>query len=298
MIELAGVIKNFGRLSVLKEVSLSIGEGERVALVGQNGSGKTTLIRCLLGLYQCEGSVEVFGKNPRRSRQEVLAQIGFVPQQSPGIRATVGEFLLATTRLCGIEIEPIATVAENLGLSIPDIQKRAFHALSGGMKQKLLIAVALARRPRLLIMDEPAANLDPLSRAAFFQELDKLDPDTTMLLSSHRIDEISRLVTRLVELDSGRFVVDDIVSVDHGGLGGEFTCEISFREMSPHIRDTLLEWGLQAGSDGSPVSSDSSDEQLLWRGRIPAADQFRFVCVIARWSGLVQSFNLREASND
>jgi len=287
MIDVQGLVKDFGKQHVLKQLSLKVGEGERLALVGQNGSGKTTLIRCLLGLYECEGNLRVFGKDPRKLRQEVLAEVGFVPQQAPGIRASVSEFLLATTRLCGITREPIEEVAAHLGLSLPDISNKAFHALSGGMKQKLLISIALARKPRLLIMDEPAANLDPLARAAFFEELEKLDPSTTILLSSHRIDEISGLVTRLIELDSGKLVLDDLVSVDRTNLGTQMQCALRFRTISPNITTTLNEWGLQA----------AHDNPCHWSGQIAASDQFRFVCEIARWSGLVQEFGLEEIPN-
>lgn len=285
MIEVERLVKSFGRHRVLDEISLEIEPGERIALVGQNGSGKTTLIRCLLGLYKSSaGRVSVLGCDPRVDRQEVLAKVGFVPQIAPGIRSSVGEFLLATTRICGVELEPIVELAQNLGLSLRELSGRAFHALSGGMKQKLMISVALARRPRLLIMDEPAANLDPSARAAFFEELAKLRGDTTMLLSSHRIDEISGLVTRLVELDSGKVMLDDLVVVDHDAVGTRLACELSFQQIEAHVAKTLQEWGLQP------------DENVpnRWRGEISAADRFRFVCLIARWSGLVKTFKLEE----
>lgn len=283
MIQIEGLTKRFGAQLVLNQLALNVEAGERIALIGQNGSGKTTLIRCILGLYSCDGALRVLGKAPRQARQELLTQIGFVPQQAPGIRSSVSEFLLATTRLCGVDGAAIMAVAERLGLSIPQISQKAFYALSGGMKQKLLISIALARRPKLLIMDEPAANLDPIARAAFFSLLEELDPTTAMLLSSHRIDEVSGLVTRLIELDAGRLVLDDLVSVQSRSLGARLRCSLKFSEAHAHVLEALAAWGLSSMDDGR-----------RWEGLIAAHDQFRFVCLIARWSGLIERFNMEE----
>ena len=285
MIELQNVVKAFRRNRVLDGISLNIDEGERIALIGQNGSGKTTLIRCLLGLYAVDaGDVAVLGRDPRVARESVLGEVGFVPQLAPGIRSTVGEFLRATTQICDVTGSSIVEVAQRLGLDLTKISGRAFFALSGGMKQKLLIAIALARRPRLLIMDEPAANLDPTARARFFSELEQLDAATTVILSSHRIDEISQLVTRLVELDSGKIVLDDLVSVHSVHRSDYLSCTLALHQANVHVASILSEWQL----------TSDNEEQTRWVGRIAAADRFRFVCLLARWSGLLQDIRLSE----
>jgi ABC-2 type transport system ATP-binding protein len=90
--------------------------------------------------------------------------------------------------------------------------KKPFLKLSGGMKQKLLVAFALGRNPKILLMDEPSANLDPKAREVFFDYLKNFDKDTLMILSSHRISEISALVNRAVEMDLGEVVSDKIIS--------------------------------------------------------------------------------------
>lgn len=288
MINAQRVTKRFGQLEALSSLALRVEPGERIALTGHNGSGKTTLMRCLLGLYACEGQLEVLGLDPRADRQAVLAQVGFVPQQSPGIRAPVGEYLHAVHRLCGVDRQAVHRVAGELGLEIEPIRGKAFHALSGGMKQKLLIAVALAREPKLLIMDEPAANLDPVARAAFFRALGRVSPDTTVLLSSHRVDEISELVTRLVELDSGKVVLDDLVSVDRGRGHRTLRCHITVRDRSDHMVAALEQWGL------APIEPGSDQ----WRGQIAGADRFRFLCAAARWSGMVSQFQIEEENDE
>lgn len=288
MIQARSVTKRFGKLEALAGLSLSVEPGERIALIGHNGSGKTTLMRCLLGLYACEGDLKVLGLDPRSDRQQVLAEVGFVPQQAPGIRAPVGEYLRALNRLCGVEKSAVKRITDELGLDLSAIESKAFHALSGGMKQKLLISVALARRPRLLIMDEPAANLDPVARAAFFQALWRVGQDSTVILSSHRVDEVSELVTRLVELDSGRVVLDDVVSVDHARSQRQLRVEIGLRQHNAHVVDALRQWGL----------APAPDQPDRWSGQIAGADRFRFLCAVARWSGAVTQTNIQENEDD
>jgi ABC-2 type transport system ATP-binding protein len=208
MISISNLHKTFRGQSILRDVTLTIGPGERIALVGQNGSGKTTLIRCLLGLYNFEGSIQFYGKSPRTDRIAVLHNVGFVPQHPPGLRLTVSEYIATVTHLTGCAAKDINELADRLDLRVSDHINKPFAMLSGGMKQKLMIAAALARKPSLLIMDEPAANLDPRARAKFFESLQSLPSDTTMLLSSHRIDEITGLVTRLIEMDHGDITID------------------------------------------------------------------------------------------
>ncbi|MBK8011708.1 MAG: ABC transporter ATP-binding protein [Deltaproteobacteria bacterium] len=280
-----GLKKRFGTHEVLRTLDLEIAAGERVALIGQNGLGKTTLLRCLLGLYTGDGVLTVGGLDPRRDRREVLRFVGFVPQLPPGIRATVAQYLHVVTRLCEVTSAAIRDTCETLGLTIDDLAHKPFYALSGGMKQKLLIGVALARRPRLLILDEPAANLDPRARGAFFEALSRLDESTTMLLTSHRVDELSGLVTRLVELDSGEVVLDDVVAAAPA-LDRTLACSLTLERIEPSVEKTLREWGLQ------PNSSDDS----TWQGQVSAVDRFRFLALLTRWSGLVRAVRIEESN--
>lgn len=280
IIEARGVNKRFGRQPVLQDLDLDVRATERVALVGHNGSGKTTLIRCLLGLYRHSGRVSVLGRSPRRARTDVLAEVGFVPQLPPAIRVSVDEYLSLVRSVCGLPEEDVLTRARELGLDVDAVRRRAFAALSGGMKQKLLIAVAIARRPKLLVLDEPGANLDPMSRAVFFQQLSHLSEDTTMLLSSHRVDELAGLVTRVVELDAGRKVLDDVVALTSSkDLDEVFRCRIELAEAPVSVRRTLGEWGFTR--DGE-----------VWSGTVAAPDRFRFMALVTRWSGLVRDVHL------
>jgi len=208
MIVIENLVKTFRRVQVLDGIGLSVEAGERVALIGSNGAGKTTLIRCLLGEYTCNGVVRVADMNPREHRSEVLKQIGFVPQLPPPLKMPVGQLIEFSAALCGVAPARMIGIAEELGLNVAAVQSRQFLRLSGGMKQKLLIAIALGRDTRVLLMDEPAANLDPEARGIFFDLLAKRQEDTTMLISCHRLSEMTAIITRVVEMDMGRVMLD------------------------------------------------------------------------------------------
>ncbi|MDR2924724.1 MAG: ATP-binding cassette domain-containing protein [Azoarcus sp.] len=208
MIFIENLAKTFRRARVLDGIGLSVGQGERVALIGANGAGKTTLIRCLLGEYTCSGTVRVGGMNPRQHRSEVLGKIGFVPQLPPPLKMPVGQLIEFSASLCGVAPSRMNGIAGELGLDVAAVRSRQFLRLSGGMKQKLLIAIALGRDTHVLLMDEPAANLDPDARRIFFDLLAQRQENTTMLISCHRLSEMAGIITRVVEMDMGRVTVD------------------------------------------------------------------------------------------
>ena len=225
MIQFNNVAKTFRRARVLDGITLNIGLGERVALIGSNGAGKTTLIRCLLGEYTFDGTVAINGLDPRSNRTVVLGKIGFVPQLPPPLKMPVGQLIEFSAALCGTDPLRIHAIAKRLGLDLESILARQFVRLSGGMKQKLLIAIALGRDAKVLVMDEPAANLDPEARKIFFDLLAERLEDATMIISSHRLDEVSALVNRVIEMDMGKVVLDDKVA-DAISLTATLTCRI------------------------------------------------------------------------
>ena len=153
MIKFTNVVKDFRRARVLDGINLDIGIGERVALIGSNGAGKTTLIRCLLGEYTYGGEVAINGLDPRSNRTQVLGNIGFVPQLPPPLKMPVGQLIDFSASLCGTDPLRIHAIAKRLGLAIEEILSRQFVRLSGGMKQKLLIAIALGREAKVLVMN-------------------------------------------------------------------------------------------------------------------------------------------------
>lgn len=281
-IRVRGLVKSFQRARVLDGLDLDVSPGERIALVGANGAGKTTLIRCLLGEYVHEGMVEVDGLDPRAHRTRVLGRVGFVPQLPPPLRMPVGQLLDFAADVCRTDRAPMEAVSGRLGLDARSVWGRPFSKLSGGQKQKLLIAVALGRHCDLLVLDEPAANLDPQARGAFFELLAEREPRTTMLLSSHRVDEVAALVHRVVELDRGRVVLDDRV-VGEGSLGAVVHCRVVLTRPVDAVTRTLGAWGLAPGGSAQ-----------RFEGVIAAADRLRFLGALARYAGLLREVHLEE----
>lgn len=281
MIRLKALTKVFKRLKVLDALELNVAEGERIALVGSNGAGKTTMIRCMLGEYTFAGSAEIDGKNPRKARREVLKKVGFVPQLPPPLKMPVKELLRFSAAVSGTKVKAIEDVATRLGLDVKAFAHQPFFKLSGGQKQKLLIAIALGREAELLIMDEPAANLDPEARHTFFSLLAERAAKATMIISSHRLDEVAALVNRVIELDRGKVVLDDKVA--DAPLTGVLACSISLRRADPAIAKALGEWGFTASAEG-----------VEWAGTVAGADRLRFMGMLSRYVGLLVRVSLEE----
>ena len=282
MIQFKNIAKTFRKARVLDGISLDIGIGERVALIGSNGAGKTTLIRCLLGEYTHVGSVAINGLDPRNNRTAVLGSIGFVPQLPPPLKMPVGQLINFSASLCGTDPQRIHAIAKRLGLDVDAILSRQFVRLSGGMKQKLLIAIALGREAKVLVMDEPAANLDPEARKIFFDLLAERLDDATMIISSHRLDEVSALVNRVIEMDMGKVVLDDKVA-DAVTLTARLACRVVLSRFEPAFAKAMDGWKLR-----------SSDDNRIWEGEIAGPDRLRFLGIISRYTALVSDLSLSE----
>jgi ABC-2 type transport system ATP-binding protein len=282
MIQFEAVEKRFRRQRVLAGIDLTIERGHRVALVGSNGAGKTTLIRCLLGEYLHEGRVLVDGLSPREHRREVLARIGFVPQLPPPLRMPVGRLVRFAASLCDADPEHIDAVAARLGLDLDGFRNQPFVKLSGGQKQKLLIAVALGRAADILVLDEPAANLDPEARRVFFEMLAERQSSAAMLISSHRLDEVAALVNRVIELDQGRVVLDDRVA-DLVDLASRLACTLRLTRPDEAFARAIAAWGFTPGQGG-----------IDWRGSVAGPDRLRFLGLLSRYAALLSSIHWDE----
>ncbi len=285
MIHIHNLHKRLGRRDVLQGLNLEITRGQRVALIGSNGAGKTTLIRCLLGEYTREGDISLVGRDPRRFRTEVLRHVGFVPQLPPPLKMPVGQLIRYVASVCGADSTQIVDVAARLGFDAERFRHHPFVRLSGGQKQKLLIATALGRDADLLILDEPAANLDPEARSTFFELLAERQRDAVMLISSHRLDEVAALVNRVVELDQGKIVLDDRVA-DSVDLTSRLNCEIRLSRPEKAFAKAITAWGFADLGHG-----------VAWRGTVAGADRLRFLGVLSRYAALIAALELRETAD-
>lgn len=202
------VSKRFGRVQALQGVSLAVDAGERIALVGSNGSGKTTLMRCVLGLLSCDGDVRIAGVDVRRHPQKALQGVAYIPQVAPPLDASVADLVRTASVLRGRPAARVADLAAALGVEFDRIAGSRLRDLSGGTKQKILVAIALAADAQVLVADEPTASLDTQARLAFFALVASRPADSVLILCSHRTGEVRQLVDRVVELRDGRVAAD------------------------------------------------------------------------------------------
>lgn len=208
MIQAQNLTKSFGKLIAVDKVSFQINPGEAVAFWGSNGAGKTTLLRCLLGVIPFEGEVRINGFDVVKNSKAARRVIGFVPQEiSFHDNLSVRETLAFYARLKKTTPGSIAERAKRLNLE-PHLEKTV-KELSGGMKQRLALAIALLAEPPLLFLDEPTANLDMKSRDDFLELLSQLKKaGKTIVFSSHRMEEVFSFADRVLVLDQGRLIAD------------------------------------------------------------------------------------------
>jgi ABC-2 type transport system ATP-binding protein len=254
-IDLDHVAKTFGKVVALRDVNLTIKSGAKVALIGPNSSGKTTLIRVLLGLVEHRGRVTLDGG---RSRAELARRIAYVPQVAPHMAASVGDLVRAVCELRDLDRSAVAAAAGRLDLPLAALARREFRALSGGSKQKLLIALALAARPELVILDEPTASLDAEARGRFLALQRELVGEATLILCSHRLEEIRSLVDHVIALDNGQVAYDG-GAVDYLARRVGTLLELRYRGADP---SWLLARGFAAGADGWWSKSVDRDAKL------------------------------------
>jgi ABC-2 type transport system ATP-binding protein len=166
----------------------------------------------MLGFYHLDGgTIRIAGHDPVRERVLVLKEIGFIPQLPPPIKLTLNELLHFVERSTGTQRSDVAAKAAEMDLDISKHQNKPFFKLSGGMKQKVLIAVALARRSRLLVFDEPTASLDPDARRHFCNLLSRIDHEYSALYITHRAEELEGLINRKITMDLGKVTGDEAV---------------------------------------------------------------------------------------
>ena len=221
MISTRALTKRYGAVTAVQSVDLDVREGDRYGLLGPNGSGKTTLVRMLLGLvYATSGQIEVMGQRIPRNVREVLPQIGALIEEPAAYPHLSGRVNLALLDAAGpggrtarrTRGKRIDEVLEQVGLA--GVGRRPVKAYSLGMRQRLGLAAALMRRPRLLILDEPGNGLDPRG----IRDLRALiiglnEAGVTVFLSSHLLAEVEQLCTRVGVLDAGRLVLQDDLAV-------------------------------------------------------------------------------------
>jgi ABC-2 type transport system ATP-binding protein len=203
-LEASGLGKRYGRRWALRDCTLSVPAGRVVGLVGPNGAGKTTLLQLAVGLLApTSGTIEVLGGEPAGNPAQ-LGRVGFVAQDTPiyGALSVADHLRLGAWLNPGWDAAMAQGRIDQLGL---DPRQRA-GKLSGGQRAQLALTLALAKRPELLILDEPVASLDPLARREFLQHLMEAvaEHELSVLLSSHLVADLERVCDHLVVLVASR----------------------------------------------------------------------------------------------
>ena len=207
VISVAGVVKNYGDKTVLRDVDLSVRSGERMVLIGHNGAGKTTLMKLMLGLTQpAAGQVRVLGNNPLTAAAVQRRGIGYLPESVAFHSAMKGREVLAFyARLKGVAAAECHSIMVQVGLD--QAADRRVSTYSKGMRQRLGLAQAMLGSPRLLFLDEPTSGLDPSLRRQFYDLIDTLSlAGTTSLISSHSLNEVEARADRIAIMKNGSIV--------------------------------------------------------------------------------------------
>jgi ABC-2 type transport system ATP-binding protein len=212
-VELKNVVKRFHHVRAVADVSFSISPGEFVGLIGPNGAGKTTTMRCITGeLMPEEGSVHVGGASVSKDPIAARGQLGYVPQELQLYRYLTGEELLRfVADIRGVPAsEQAGRVDELLALTeLSAARDRIIREYSGGMARKIAIAAALIARPPVLLLDESFVGLDPESTHALRGYLEEYREDGgAVILSSHILDMLERVCTRVLILSGGQLAAD------------------------------------------------------------------------------------------
>jgi lipooligosaccharide transport system ATP-binding protein len=256
-----GLIKSYGERIAVDGIDFEVESGICFGFLGPNGAGKTTTMKTIYGLATVDGGeLTVLGMDATRQRREIKSRIGVVPQETNlDGDLTVRENLLQQARYFGIDAERASERAAEL-LDFSLLGERAderIHALSGGMKRRLLISRALMADPELVVLDEPTTGLDPQARLAVWQALDRLRRrGVTLLLTTHYMEEAERLCDRLVIMDEGKIVADGRPSDLVGRHVGREVLELRLDEGCDPSR-------LVGSLDGRIQGHDLSDHTLM-----------------------------------
>lgn len=252
MIELERATKKYGAIYGLRDVTVRIGRGETVGLLGRNGAGKTTALNLITGYFPpTEGTVRIGGMDMLESARECRRMIGYLPERPPLYdEMTTEEYLRFVCELREVTAKAIpAHVDEILTLcGLQEMRGRLLGHMSKGYRQRAGIAQALCGSPEILIFDEPTVGLDPKQTVEIRELIRRLQADHTVVFSSHILSEVQQLCSRVIILDGGRMVRDfDRNEPETGTLrirlkiaGEEEAVMRRLQHLDPDIRAELL----------------------------------------------------------
>jgi len=210
IVELSNVEKHYQNVHALKQLNLSLNQGEILGLFGHNGAGKTTTIKLILGLIKpSAGQVQVFGEDPAGDNAYHLRrQLGFLQENVSFYQQLTGlEVVSYFAKLKGCDKKQCGELLEQVGLS--HAAKRRVKTYSKGMRQRLGLAQALLGEPKLLLLDEPTVGLDPIATQDFYQSIAQLKAQgSTVILCSHMLAGVEKYIDRALILGQGKLLAE------------------------------------------------------------------------------------------
>lgn len=214
MLEIRNLSKSFGKKQVLHDVSLTLEPGV-YGLLGPNGAGKTTLMRTVAGIYEIQSGEVRFDRNPIANNRDYARSIGYLPQKFGLFKDMTAyemlDYLGTMKELPGRERKKAILDALEL-VNLVDCRRSRVKTLSGGMLRRLGIAQAILGSPRLIIFDEPTAGLDPEERTRFKNLLSQLPKQSIVLLSTHIVEDVEAVCSRIILIDQGRIAANGTTS--------------------------------------------------------------------------------------
>ncbi|OGK13498.1 hypothetical protein A3A93_01340 [Candidatus Roizmanbacteria bacterium RIFCSPLOWO2_01_FULL_38_12] len=219
MILLKSVSKWFGSQAAVDEIGFEAKKGEIIGFLGPNGAGKTTTMRLILGLLRpTSGKILVFNEDPLHKRLNVLANIGYLPENNPLYgEMKVWEYLQFISDVKNLK-NPTDITDLAVQLDIEEVLEKKIEELSRGFKQRVGLAAALLGDPDLLILDEPTSGLDPIEQDKIKDLIKKISKNKTVIFSTHILSEVEDIASRLIIIDRGSIVYDGKKPKGRGGV--------------------------------------------------------------------------------
>lgn len=242
MLEVRNLTKNYGRKEALKDVSFKVEENDILGFLGVNGSGKSTTMNIITGyLATTSGAILVDGINILENPNKVKKLLGYLPEKPPlYVDMTVTEYLKFVCDLKKVKIDKKSHVLEICKLvQIEDVKNRVIKNLSKGYCQRVGIAQALIGYPKLLILDEPTAGLDPKQIIEIRTLIKELSAQMTIVFSSHILSEIQSVCNRIVVINDGEIVADDTSENLTNSLGKTNKITIAIKGVKENIYEAL-----------------------------------------------------------
>jgi ABC-2 type transport system ATP-binding protein len=232
MIEVASLVKDYGPIRALNQVSFQVSRGEVVGFLGPNGAGKTTCMKIVTGFIAAtSGTVSVDGKDVVEHGVEVRRRIGYLPENAPVYQEMkVREYLEFVASVRGVAKTAVGKRVQDVAVTtgIVNVLGQEIATLSKGYRQRTGLAQALIHNPEILILDEPTSGLDPNQIVEVRQLVKEIGRDRTVILSTHNLPEVTATCNRLIVIHRGRIAADgapDQIRERHGG-GNTFRMEV------------------------------------------------------------------------